>query len=546
MNYTDLANLLFPDVTETIDDLRKKYPARPAGQIVTRIAPSPTGFFHIGNLFTGVVNERFAHQSGGIFFVRIEDTDQARKVDGAIESLITNLDYLGIAIDEWPLPDGTEKGLYWPYTQSERMHLYRVFAKHMVAQWMAYPCWMSSEQMESIREEQMKTKKVPGIYGNYALWRNKTVEEYIAQYQQDPSCTLRYRAHGDVRARVVFEDINRGTVSMSDNYNDMVMLKWWLGLPTYHLAHIVDDYLMGTTHVTRGEEWLTSVPLHFQLFKAFDIMPPHYCHLPLILKNDNGKKRKVSKRHDPEFNIRYMYEQGYSPTGLVRFVLSLIDSGYEERQKNHPDQDDSVYQIDLDRMGSSGMLRDLDKLSHMNNGYLSALSNQELYDQTYRRAQSYKTDLANLMQSDPAYTLAAISIERHTELDPKRFNTFADVDTQLRFFYDSEYTTMWSDRDPLPDCIDTVKIQDFVKIYEEKLDLTISKEERFAQLKEIAKDYGFAPSNADFKAGGYTAKIGDLAMWMRIQLTTKSQTPDLYSMMQVMGKERVMERLRKC
>lgn len=546
MTYSDLANLLFPDVTETIDDLRKKYPARPAWQIVTRVAPSPTGFFHIGNLFTGVVNERFAHQSGGVFFVRIEDTDQARKVEWAVESLLTNLDYLGIAIDEWPLSDGTEKGLYWPYTQSERMHLYRVFAKYLVQTWQAYPCWMSSEQMESIRDEQMKTKKVPGIYGNYALWRNKTVEEYIAQYERDQNCTLRYRSHGDVRARVVFDDINRGKVSMIDNYNDMVMLKGWLSLPTYHLAHVVDDYLMGTTHVTRGEEWLTSVPLHLQLFKAFDITPPQYCHLPLILKNDNGKKRKVSKRHDPEFNIRYMYEQGYSPVGLVRFVLTLIDSAYEERQKNHPDLDDSEYRIDLDRMGSSGMLRDLDKLSHMNNGYLSALSNQDLYDKTYHRAKNYRYDLATLMESDPAYTLAALSIERHTELDPKRFNTFADVYTQLRFFYDSEYETMWSDRDPYPETIDLVRLQDLVKVYESKFDLTMSKEDRFTQLKEIGKDYGFAPSNADFKWWGYTAKIGDLAMWMRIQLTTQSKTPDLYSMMQVMGKERVMERLQKC
>lgn len=304
----DLAQVLFPDVHETIEDLKHRYPAR-TSQIVTRIAPSPTGFFHIGNLFTAIVNERFAHQSDGIFYRRVEDTDQARKVDGAVEAVLTNMKHLGLSIDEGPLGASfADVGEYGPYTQSERLAIYKVFAKYLVQEGLAYPCWMTSEQMDQIRDEQMKTKKVPGIYGNYSLWRNKTPQEYIDQFQQDQQCTLRFRSHGDLKARVVFEDINRGKVSMSDNYNDMVLLKGGLSLPTYHLAHIVDDYLMGTTHVTRGEEWLTSVPFHLQLFKAFGLTPPAYCHLPLILKLDNGKKRKISKRHDPEFNIQYLYE----------------------------------------------------------------------------------------------------------------------------------------------------------------------------------------------------------------------------------------------
>lgn len=224
-HYSDLANLLFPEVTQTIDDLLIRYPQRTSSP-VTRIAPSPTGFFHIGNLFTAIVNERFAHQDDGIFFWRVEDTDQARKVDGAVEAVLENMKHLGLAIDEGPLgEDFSDKGAYGPYTQSERLDLYKVFAKHLVEQGLAYPCWMKSEDMDAIREEQMKTKKVPGIYGSYALWRNKTVDEYIDQYKKDQQCTLRFRAHGDIKQRVVFEDINRGKVSMADNYNDGVLLK---------------------------------------------------------------------------------------------------------------------------------------------------------------------------------------------------------------------------------------------------------------------------------------------------------------------------------
>lgn len=362
---------------------------------------------------------------------------------------------------------------------------------------------MTSEQMDHIREEQMKTKKVPGIYGNYSLWRNKSIEEYVAQYEQDKNCTLRFRSHGDLKARVVFEDINRGKVSMADNYNDGVILKGGLSLPTYHLAHIVDDFLMRTTYVTRGEEWLTSVPFHLQLFNSFDITPPHYCHLPLILKLDNGKKRKISKRSDPEFNIQYLYEEGYSPEGLIMFVLTLIDSGYEERQKANPDLHYTAYRIDLHRMNSSGSLWDTDKLNHINNIYLSKISNDQLYNEVLNWAKNYRPEYAKLLESNPEYAKAALSIERHTPLDPKRFNTYADTEHQVRFFFDEEYTKLLSDRPSWPEMFTSELVSSFVSEYRNLLDLTMTKEDRFAQLKEIGKKFGFAGSNAEFKEGGY-------------------------------------------
>jgi glutamyl-tRNA synthetase len=564
MNYSDLANLLFPDVTQTIEDIAIQYPPRQnspiplafttwdleqegeTSQVVSRMAPSPTGFFHIGNLFTAIVNERIAHQDNGIFFWRVEDTDQARKVDGSMEAVIENMKTLWLQIDEGPLGiDFADQWNYGPYIQSKRVHLYRIFAKHLVAQGLAYPCWMSSEQMESIREEQMKTKKIPGIYGSYALWRNKSIEEYADQFKKDQTCTLRFRSHGDLKARVVFEDINRWKVSMADNYNDMVILKWWLHGTTYHLAHIVDDFLMRTTHVTRGEEWLTSVPFHLQLFNAFGITPPLYCHLPLILKLDNGKKRKISKRSDPEFNIRYLYEAGYSPEGLTMFVLTLIDSGYEERQKANLDKSYKEHKIDLHRMNSSGALWDTDKLNHINNIYLSKISNQQLFDETLAWATTYRPEFASLIKSDPDYALAAMSIERHTDLDPKRFNTYADVESQVRFFFDEVYESLLAGKPQTPEMFTPKLASQFITIYQEQLDLTISKEERFAQLKEIGKILWFAPSNGEFKEWWYIGKIGDLAMRLRIQLAASTQTPDLYSMMQVMGKNRTLERIKK-
>ncbi len=351
---------------------------------------------------------------------------------------------------------------------------------------------MSSEQMDGIREEQMKTKKTPGIYGNYALWRNKTVEEYIQQFHKDKNFVIRLRSPGNPTKRIIFEDLNRGKVSMPENNNDVVLLKSTDGLPTYHLAMLVDDHLMRISHVIRGEEWLTSVPLHIQLYEVFGFTPPQRCHLPLILKLDDGKKRKLSKRSDPEASIEYLFEQGYAPDGIVSFALSLINSNFEDWIKANPQSHYSAFEMKLDKIGSSGVLFDMDKFNFVNNIYLSKISNQQLFDETLIRATTYRPDFANLMKSGPEYALAAISIERHTELDPKRFNTYKDVESQVRFFFDGEYTKLLANRPTRPEMITPDLANKFGTEYGQKLDLSLSKEERFIQLKEIGKNYGFA------------------------------------------------------
>jgi len=365
---------------------------------------------------------------------------------------------------------------------------------------------MSEAELETIREQQTKSKITPGIYGNYSIRRNKTPDEIAAQIQANPNFVIRFRSPADLTKRMTFEDVIKGKIEMIDNYNDIVLIKSD-GLPTYHLAHVADDHLMRVSHVIRGEERLTSVPLHIQLFNAFELPVLHYCHPASLLKFDEeGNKRKLSKRKDPEADIAYFFEHGYAPQGIIEYLINLADPRFEDRQKANPDKSYLDFDIVLENMSKSGALFDLVKLQSVNNGYLSRISTAQLYEESLTRARKYKPDLATLMMSDPAYTQSALNIERHTPKDPKRFSTYADIEAQLRFFYDTEWKKLQANKPALPEMITSETMQKFIPEYMEKLDLTMSVEDRFAQLKEIGKVYGFAPSNAEFKEGGYIGK----------------------------------------
>jgi len=331
---------------------------------------------------------------------------------------------------------------------------------------------------------------------------------------------------------------------MSDNVNDAVIMKSWDKLPTYHLAHAVDDHLMRTTHVIRWEEWLTSVPLHLQLFAAFGNKPPTYVHTAQILKLDNGKKRKISKSKDPESDIDYFFSKGYPKQGIINYLLTLIDSKYEQWLDENPDADYDSFEIRLEDMNSSWALVDMGKVDHVSNMYLSKVSNDHVFAETLEWAEKYKPDLAALMVAEKDYTIAAIGIERHTDKDPKRFTTFFDVENQLRFFYDNEFELLKKDKPDFPESIDSAIMLDFLSEYETALDFDMESMDRFMQLKEITKKYGFAGNNKEFRDGDFIGKVGEIAMFMRIQLAATWRTPDLFSMMKVMGKKRVFERLR--
>lgn len=339
-------------------------------------------------------------------------------------------------------------GDYGPYIQSKRKYLYEVFVKELIAQGKAYPCWMTEAEMNAIREQQMKTKVTPGIYGNYSIWRNRSPEEIIEKMRSEESSEenkknyiIRFRSHGDTTKRIVFEDVIRGKMNMTDNYNDVVLIKSD-GLPTYHMAHIVDDHLMRVSHVIRAEERLMSVPLHLQLFEACGLTPPKYCHVAQLLKLEDGKKRKLSKRKDPEANVDFFFERGVPTHGIVDYILTMVDPFFEEWQKANPDKDYHDYTIVLEKMSKSGGLFDIVKVESVSNAYLSRISTDQLYEETLLWAKKYKPELATLLTSDVDYVKAAMNIERHTPKDPKRFTTFMDVDSQIRFFFDEERAKM--------------------------------------------------------------------------------------------------------
>ena len=549
----EIADTIFPEVTETIQDLEKKYPPRvnptrlPDGQVCSRYAPSPTGFVHIGNIYASFVERKFAKQNKGTFFLRIEDTDQKREVEGWVNKIISWLRYFGIQIDEWPIGEkNSDVGEYWPYTQSQRKNTYNIFAKYLIENWLAYPCWMTEEELNTIREQQTKTKVTPGIYGKYSVRRDKSPAEIMEKLQTNKNYVIRFRSPGDASKRMIFEDIIKGKIETTDNFNDIVLIKSDQ-LPTYHLAHIADDHLMRVSHIIRGEEWLASVPLHIQLFTAFNLPHPNYCHVAPLLKLDNGNKRKLSKRHDPEADIWFFFENGYATQWIIEYLLTIIDPSFEEWQKTNSDKSYLDFEIHLEKMPQSWALFDLVKLQSVNNNYLSRISTDELYDQSLARAQKYRPELAKLMQTDVTYVKAALNIERHTAKDPKRFTTYVDVETQLKFFFDDERKNLVQSSEFRMQNENRVVTNDiakkFVDEYIQVLDLHMSVEAWFAQLKEIWKKYGFAGNNAEFKEGWCVGKIWDLAMFLRIQLCCAAQTPDLYSVMQVMGKERVLKRL---
>lgn len=542
----DIADIIFPEVKETIEDLGKKFPSRD-NPICSRYAPSPTGFIHIGNIYASLVESQFAHQNWWIFFLRIEDTDQKRLVEWWINTIIKWFKKFWIDVDEWPIwENNSDVGNYGPYIQSKREYFYNVFVKEFISKWLAYPCWMSEEEINQVRENQTKSKIVPWVYWKFSTWREKSVDEIMEKLKVEnwKYQVIRFRSPWDLTKKIIFHDEIRWDVNMADNYNDIVLIKWdWL--PTYHMAHVVDDYLMRVSHVIRAEERLTSVPLHLQLFEACWLPHPKYCHPAQILKLDEGNKRKLSKRKDPEADVEFFFEKWYPVGWIIEYLMWIISSEFEWRQIANPDKSYKDFEIKFEKMNHAWALFDLVKLNSVCNNYMSRISTDELYEKTLEWAKQYNLQFADLMLSDREYTKAAINIERHTAKDPKRFTTFKDVEEQILFFYDSEREKLILNKPILSEVFTKDLIDKFVLSYCKQLDLHMTLEDWFNQLKEIWKNLWFAGNNAEFKEWWYIWKIWDLAMFLRIQLCCASQTPDLFSVMKVMGKERVIYRLSK-
>lgn len=541
MDFEYLADLLFPDVTETPEDMELKYPPRdlPECAKVTRFAPSPTGFLHFGGLFPTRVGERLAHQSGGIFYLRIEDTDAKREVKGAEESLIKTLSHYGIDFDEGATANGAEKGAYGPYRQSHRKNIYHVFAKELVRQGKAYPCFCTEEELNQIRQQQEQLKVDPGYYGKWAKYRDADISVIEPLIKEGKPFVLRFRSEGNVENKIKFTDLVKGELELTENDKDHVILKSD-GIPNYHFAHAVDDHLMRTTHVIRGEEWLPSLPFHIQLFKALGFKLPKYLHIAQLMKMENGSKKKLSKR-DAGADVRYYDEIGYDPDCVIEYIMTLLNSNYEEWRTANKDKPYTDFPFSIKKMSNSGCLFDFDKLNDVTRNTVSLMSAEQVYGKLLQWAETYDKDFAGLLAADPDYAKAILSIGRGGAKPRKDLCTWNTVKDYMGFFYDELFTPS----DAYPENLDRSDIKAIIKEYTGIYDESNDQTAWFEKLKSLASRHGFAADTKEYKKepGKYKGHVGDIAMILRIAVTGKQVSPDTYQVMKILGRDKVLSRL---
>lgn len=535
-----LAQLLFPNIAKTPADMEAEFPPRdlPEGAKVTRIAPSPTGFVHFGNLFPALVSERLARQSGGVFILRIEDTDSQRKVEGAVETIIDSFSHYGLEFDEGVTKDG-EKGAYGPYSQSQRAHIYHVFAKDLVERGLAYPCFCTKEELEAMRAEQEALKLLPGVYGKWAKYRDAEYETVKELIEKGVPYVLRLRSPGKEGGRIKTTDVIKGALEMDENYVDQVLLKSD-GIPTYHFAHAVDDHIMRVTHVIRGEEWLSSLPLHVQLFSVLGFKLPKYLHISLLMKTDGTSKRKLSKRHDPEAALTYYREQGYPVSSVREYVMTLLNSNYEEWRMQNPTTALEEFKFTTAKMAHSGSLFDLDKLDDVSKNAISVMSAKAVTDEVIDWAKENDAELYKYLARDREYTEKIFSIGRSDAKPRKDLAKWNEVRDYVSFFFDELFEV----QDEMPENarkdVSTI-IEKYIAVYDENDD----SQQWFDRLKAIAVELGYAEKPKDYKKNPelYRGHVGDISMVLRIAVSGKTKSPDLYSIMQILGKDRVIKRL---
>jgi glutamyl-tRNA synthetase len=439
----------------------------------------------------------YAHQEDGVFFFRIEDTDQERKVEGGVDFLIAGLHDFGLDPDEGRVAEGVDRGDYGPYQQSERLEMYRMMARYLVEQGRAYPCWLTTHELDELREGQMLAKQPPGVYGEFSPWRDASTDDVLAKVATGDEYVIRLRAQHTHGERRTYPDLIRGDVTTQAPFVDTILLKSD-GFPTYHLAHLVDDRLMGTTHIIRGDEWLASVPLHVTLFEQAGLTPPHYAHIAPLLKSENGKKRKLSKRKDPEADVRDLLARGYAPGGILSYLMTILDPNYEVWQNDHQESGVRDFRITLEELNNSGALVDEEKMKQVNREYLARLSRDELHDEALAWASNHDADLFTLLEQGGDYIKDALNIERHTIKDPKRYVLYTDIYDQICFFDDAIRLQQRHDA-PWPEAFDGDLIGRILLAYADRYDPTMPVEEWFADLKEFGQEYGFAINNAQFK-----------------------------------------------
>ncbi len=547
MDYKKLAELLFPGVEKTPEYYEEQYKSRnlPEGAKVTRFAPSPTGFVHFGSMLPVVVSERLAHQSEGVFYLRIEDTDDKRYVEGAEEDLIDVYKYFGVNFDESIMAGGE----YAPYRQSERKDIYSAYAKRLVEEGKAYPCFCSAEELDETRKLQEERKVVTGYWGEYVKCRDLTLEQVEENIKNGKEWVLRIKSTGNPENKIKFTDLIKGAIEITENHIDHILLKRD-GMPTYHLAHGVDDHLMGTTHVVRGEEWLPSLPYHLQIFSALGFKAPKYLHISQLMKaetvtDDEGNtktvKKKLSKR-DMGAGLSYYIEQGYTPESVMEYVLTCLNSNYEDWRRANKDAHYTEFPFSIKKMSASGTLFDLAKLNDVSKNVVSKLTACQVYDSLTAWAKSYDEEFYNILVSNPEYAKGILSIGRGGNKSRKDFGTWSEVKPFISFFYDE----LFSREEKIPEGFDEKDVKEILEGFLSTYDENDDQNTWFGKIKELGAEKGFCPDVKAYKANpeGYKGHVGDVSTFIRVAVTGRTNSPDLYAVMQLMGKDKVESRIK--
>ena len=547
MKEKELADLIFPDAKD-IAYYEEKYPERnlKEGAMVTRFAPSPTGFVHIGGLFGATVDRKLARQTEGVYILRIEDTDQKREIENGVVQIVEALKDFNIVADEGMINENEGVGNYGPYKQSARKEIYQAYAKSLIEKGLAYPCFATPEELEEMRQKQEALKIRPGYYGKWAKYRNLPPEMAIEKINNGENYIIRFKSSGNEMRKIRHHDLIKGNIDFPENDQDVVIIKSD-GLPTYHFAHVVDDHLMRVTHVIRGDEWLSSLPLHLELFRALGFKTPKYAHTAAIMKEDGGSKRKISKRKDPEAAVSYYHEQGIPSDAVVEYLLNIANSSFENWRRANKDKDVNEFPFELSKMSVSGAVFDLIKLLDVSKNVISTYTAGQIYDESLVWAKRYDSELEELLTRDKEYAIDIFNIERGNAKPRKDIAKWSDIKESISYFYDDTFAACdrsyeWqkiTDKVEIHDIL-----QDYVKNYYHEDD---DKQTWFDRIKDLAEKMGYASEVKEYKANpdAFKGHVGDISSVIRVALTKRANTPDLYEIMQVMGGKRVEARLSK-
>ena len=546
MNLKELADVMFPDVHETVEDIEKRYPKRnlKEGAEVTRFAPSPTGFVHMGSLLSAFEDFKAAKDTDGIFYLRIEDTDSERSVENGISGIIKDLADFDIVPDEGMISETESIGEYGPYIQSQRKDIYHVYAKDLVLKGLAYPCFCTKEELDETRSIQELNKERIGYYGSYAKCRCLSCEEAINKIKNGEKYVVRFKSPGDFNNKIVLDDRMRGKIEFPENDMDIVIIKSNDRLPTYHFAHAIDDHLMQTTTVMRGEEWIPSYPIHQQLFKVLGFKEPRYAHLGLVMKVDeNGTRRKLSKRKDPEASVGFYHEKGIPSEATKLYLMTIANSNFEEWLSNNPSGKLSDFKMDFSKMSESGSLFDVEKLFNITKNYISHMTSEELYEKSLPWMREFDKELYELMVKYPEYTKQIFSIERYQEKPRKDYSSFSDIRNGIWYMYDELFINPTYEYQKINDI---KEIKEILKTYfDNYYDINDDKDTWFSKMKEMAESLGYAANMKDYKKNpdNYKGNIADISTVIRVSITSKCMTPDLYEILKLLGIERINKRI---